>query len=376
MKFTSSKFYFMLKKIVIISALIASTLPAIDTGYTALQDPIEVGVVTNCNGMQVVRVAPGRFEIRSVAQNTPGCINAPKPQAPVVVTPPAPVVAPVLVATGVTVSTGSTSTGMISTGMISTGTLQTVGTVVTNCNGTRITPLSGSGYAISRVEQNLPGCLRTDILGNVVTGPNLSHGPLLDLASTDIVNYRVTEIKEQGVRFANALRSVRMRAQASRASRTNTYLMRNDAVVVSGNETGWVKVQGADVVVTDTHENTVAADTTGKADGYTASKYLRDPNANDLVTIEQADHAYWSDIAHVNVRYANLRSNPWYTAPIVTTVDNWSQVRNDEGTLRGYIRSDLLTIDLAQRVDNPNTGKVEMTPASPESSSDSPWIGF
>ena len=58
-----------------------------------------------------------------------------------------------------------------------------------------------------------------------------------------------------------------MRAQASRASRTNAYLMRNDAVIVSGNETGWVKVQGADVVVTDTHENTVEADTTGKADG-------------------------------------------------------------------------------------------------------------
>ncbi len=179
-----------------------------------------------------------------------------------------------------------------------------------------------------------------------------------------------------------------MRAQASRASRTNAYLMRNDAVVVSGNETGWVKVQGADVVVTDTHENTVAADTTGKADGYTASKYLRDPNANDLVAIEQADHAYWSDIAHVNVRYANLRSNPWYTAPIVTTlsksvslyviatVDNWSEVRNDEGTLRGYIRSDLLTVDLAQRVDNPNTGKEEAVTVTTESSSDSPWIGF
>jgi SH3-like domain-containing protein len=202
------------------------------------------------------------------------------------------------------------------------------------------------------------------------------------------VNYRVTQIKEQGVRFANALRSVRMRAQASRASRTNAYLMRNDAVVISGSETGWVKVQGADIVVTDTHENIVEADTTGKADGYTASKYLRDPNVNDLVNIEQADQAYWSDIVHINVGMVNLRSHPWYTAPIVTTlskgvslyvvatVDNWSQVRNDEGTLRGYIRSDLLTVDRAQRVDNPNTGKVEMTPVSSESSSDSPWIGF
>ena len=62
----------------------------------------------------------------------------------------------------------------------------------------------------------------------------------------------------------------------------------------------------------------------------------------------------------------NVRLHPWYTAPIVTTlgnntplyvvstVDNWSEVRNDEGTIRGYIRSDYLTIDKIQRVDNPN----------------------
>lgn len=93
-----------------------------------------------------------------------------------------------------------------------------------------------------------------------------------------------------------------------------------------------------------------------------ASQYLRTPNTNDLVRIEQADHAYWSDIAHVGVHYANIRSNPWYTAPIVTTlgegyplyviatVDNWSEVRNDEGTVRGYVRSDLLTIEKVQRV--------------------------
>lgn len=140
--------------------------------------------------------------------------------------------------------------------------------------------------------------------------------------------------------------------------------MRNDAVVIEGKETGWVKVQGADVEVTDAHENIVEADTTGKANGYTAGKYLREPNANDLVRIEQADHAYWSDITTVNVRYANLRAHPWYTASIVTTVgkgyslyvvatvDNWSEVRNDSGSVRGYIRSDLLTVEKVQRVDH------------------------
>jgi hypothetical protein len=137
--------------------------------------------------------------------------------------------------------------------------------------------------------------------------------------------------------------------------------MRNDAVVIDGKETGWVKVQGADIEVTDTHENIVEADTTGKAHGYTAGKYLRDPNTDDLVRIEQADHAYWSDITHINLGRVNVRANPWYTAPIVitlskndslyviATVDNWSEVRNDSGSIRGYVRSDLLTVEKVQR---------------------------
>jgi hypothetical protein len=122
--------------------------------------------------------------------------------------------------------------------------------------------------------------------------------------------------------------------------------MKNDAVVVQGSETGWVKVQGANLEVTNTYENTVEANTEGKASGYTASRLLRDPNASDLVTIEQADHAYWSDIAYTRVeKYVNIRSNPNYQAPIVTTlgnnyplfiistVDNWSLVRNDSGSI-------------------------------------------
>jgi Bacterial SH3 domain len=145
----------------------------------------------------------------------------------------------------------------------------------------------------------------------------------------------------------------------------DAYLMRNDAVVVSSEVSdGWNSVQGAEVIVTDAQENTVWADTTGQASGYTAGKYLRDPDASDLVRIEQADQAYWSDIAHVKVTHmVNVRSHPWYTASIVTTldngtplyivstVDNWSLIRNDEGTIRGYIRSDFLEIEKSQRVD-------------------------
>ena len=127
----------MSKKAMLLSALIIGLLPTIDTGYAGLQDGVEVNAVTNCSGMQVVRVAPGRFEVRTVEPNLPGCINAQKSPSPVASTP-SPVITPVAVMTGATVSTGSTSTGVVST-----GTAQTGGLTVTNCNRTRIPSLSG-----------------------------------------------------------------------------------------------------------------------------------------------------------------------------------------------------------------------------------------
>jgi hypothetical protein len=188
--------------------------------------------------------------------------------------------------------------------------------------------------------------------------------PLLDLAQTDIVAYRIELMRAQQIRYANALRSVRMRNAATKQGKTNAYLMQDDAVVVTGSGTGWTPVQGATVRVTDTVENTVTPDTTAKADGYIATRFLRYPNASDLVRIEQADQQFWSDIAHVNVDHTvNVRSHPWYTASIVTvlgnnvplyvvsTVDNWSEVISDDRTLHGYIRSDYLTIEKHQRVE-------------------------
>ena len=181
-----------------------------------------------------------------------------------------------------------------------------------------------------------------------------------------------------------------MRSMASMKARTNAYLITGDAVVITGKETGWIKTQGADIVVTDTHENTVRPVTLKKASGYMAVKYLRNPNTSDLVRIEQADHAYWSDVARVKVSHmVNIRSHPWYTSSIVTTlrndtplyvvrtVDNWSEIRNDSGTLHGYIRSDFLVIDRAQRVDNPNREKdTSPTSSSKSGVSDSSWIAF
>ncbi len=91
------------------------------------------------------------------------------------------------------------------------------------------------------------------------------NGPVLDIRSTDIANYRSLQMKKSGVRYVNPIRSVKMRATASMSGRVSSYLMRNDAVVITGQETGWVKSQGASVSVTDTGSNTVLSATGGKA---------------------------------------------------------------------------------------------------------------
>ncbi|GAB0174422.1 MAG: hypothetical protein HHAS10_03010 [Candidatus Altimarinota bacterium] len=294
-------------------------------------------LITNCDGTQFIRTSPGELRVQIVAKNLPGCIGK--------------------------ASSGSTSV------VVSSGTTLTVVKDVTNCNGLRVISYSDGSYKSFYAEKNLPNCIRAGYVPEVNTGSriDLSHGPLLDLASTEIVNYRAQLLKDQGIRFANAVRSARIRRAATKQSNTEAILMRNDAVVVNGDVTGWTKVTGAELEVTSTQENTVEANTDGKASGYTAGRLLRDPNISDLVKIEQADHAYWSDIAYTNVeKYVNIRSNPNYEAPIVTTlgrnyplfvistVDNWSLVRNDSGTIRGYIRSDYLRIEKVQRVDTSN----------------------
>jgi hypothetical protein len=264
-----------------------------------------------CDGTVVSRTDVGRIQVFYTDHNLAGC------QGPKWVDPTLVVATPVIM-------TGSTATGMISTGSTSTG--------VTSPEST------SSGYVID--------------------------APLLDLAQTDIVAYRIELMRAQQIQYANALRSVRMRNAATKKSKTNAYLMQDDAVVVTGSGHGWTPVQGATVSVTDTIENTITADTTGQADGYIATRFLRDPNASDLVRIEQADQQFWSDIAHVNVDHTvNVRSHPWYTASIVTvlgnnvplyvvsTIDNWSEVISDDRTLHGYIRSDYLTIEKHQRVE-------------------------
>lgn len=256
----------------------------------------------NCSGIAVVRTGVGRLETIAVARNLPGCIGP---------------ISPVAMQDVTTVSTWSVA---------DTGSLSP--------HQDRI---------------NLEYIAQKD-------------GPLLDITSEDIGNYRIEKLKEQGVQHANPVYSVRIRNGASMKTNTEAYLIKNDTVVVDGTGTTWAKVQGAEVVVTDTQENTVVAQTGSRARGYTVRRWLRDPNPSDLVRIGQADQAYWSDIAHVNVAHTvNVREHPWYGSKIlfvvtnktplyiVSTVDNWSEVMNDDRTLRGYIRSDFLVVDKAQR---------------------------
>ncbi len=187
---------------------------------------------------------------------------------------------------------------------------------------------------------------------------------LLDLAQKDIVGYRTALLRAQQIRYANAIRSVRVRAAQSKASETTGYLIKNAAVKVIAPGTGWSRVKSGKVVVTDTRENTLDIDTTHGASGYTATRYLRDATPSDLIKLGQADIAYWADITHTRVAHlVNIRLHPWYGAPIVRTVshdvplyrvatiDNWSEVESMDGQIHGFIRSDYLVVDQAQLIE-------------------------
>lgn len=341
---------------------------------------IDMQAVTNCNGTQVVRVWVGRMEVRHVEVNLPGCINTESQKISTAIvlsgSNATDIIASWSTISGSTISllSGSVLTGSTLLTASGTSSVNASG-VILNCNGNVLIPTINGGYSFSHTGVNLPGCISTVNQTGVTTQKvvpvknpsliNLSNGPLFDIRSTQIAEYRKQLLRDQNIQFANPVRSVRIRSAATKKSQTEAFLMKNDAVVNSGDGIGWDKVQGATLTVSNDQENIVNADTIGRAIWYTASKYLRNPSITDLVRIGQADFAYWSDIAHVRVSHlVNVRSNPWYTAPIVatlenltpiyilSTVDNWSEVRNESGTIRGYIRSDFLIVDKAQREDN------------------------
>jgi hypothetical protein len=197
-----------------------------------------------------------------------------------------------------------------------------------------------------------------------VNGAKKTPKILLDLAQKDIVWYRTALLKAEQVRYANAIRSVRVRMAPSKTSETTGYLIKNAPVKVMTPGSGWSRVKSGKVVVTDIRENTLGIDTPHGASGYTATRYLRDATPSDLVKIWQADIAYWSDITHTRVAHlVNIRLHPWYGAPIVRTVshdiplyrvatiDNWSEVESIDGQIHGFIRSDYLVVDRSQLIE-------------------------
>lgn len=247
-----------------------------------------------------------------------------------------------------------------------------------NCDGTAVVRTEVGQLEVVSVEENMSGCVggtMNESTNKASTKKTASwevkqaydatkNGPLLDITSKQIGNYRIGLMKEQGIKYANPVRSVRMRSLPNKSAKTTAYLMKNDAVVVSQSGTGWTKAYGAEVKLLDETENVVAPATYGKAKGYVATKFLRDPNPSDLVRINQADQTYWSDIAHTNVVHlVNVREHPWYGAKIrfvlsnkvplyvVSTVDDWSEVMSEDRTIRGYVKSKYISVEKYQRVE-------------------------
>lgn len=311
----------MFRKVLLGSLLSLGLILSLDTSFAATGDSNDYAIlVTNCNGTQVVRTDASQMQILHVESNLPGCVGAPAAE------------------------TQDTNTSE-----------------------------SASGTSTEKViaeESTATGELESEMVEVTATGKvftpkfNPENGPAFDVRSTDITNYRTYQMAKKGIRYANVTRSVKMRNAPNMQSGVNAYLMDNDAIVMTGSETGWIKSQWTEVLVTDTGSNTVITNTRGKASGYIASKYLRKPTASDLVRISQADQAYWSDIAHVNVAHlVNVREHPWYTAKIkfvlsnqtplyvISTVDNWSEVLSDDRKIHGFIRSDYITVEKSQRVD-------------------------
>ncbi len=332
---THSYIFPMLYRIILFIVLSVGLSTAYEISFADITDVI---MVTNCDGTRITRTAVGQLVITHIETDVPGCVGKSSIHG----------------ATQAHVQTQTQKQVQSQTGTEAV-------TIVTNCSGMRVTR-RGTGVTITRVEKDLEQCIDTT---STPSGQyDASRGPALDLRSTDIVAYRALQMRNMGIRYADPIRSVKLRAGKSMTTRVQAYLMSNDSVIISGNESGWVSSQGTTITAPDQRSNTIISDTTGKASGYIARRYLRDPTASDLVRIEQADQAYWSDIAHVQVAHlVNVRAHPWYTAPIVatltnqtglyivSTVDNWSEVISDDRTLHGYVRSDFLRVDQAQRVD-------------------------
>lgn len=104
-----------------------------------------------------------------------------------------------------------------------------------NCNGAKNAPIvtsTGSHDTPVSLNNNTTNS-GSNIDEDAITISKKSNVILLDLAQKDIVNYRVELIRQKQIRYANAIRSVRIRQGRSLESHTNGYLIKNDAVQVT-----------------------------------------------------------------------------------------------------------------------------------------------
>jgi hypothetical protein len=68
------------------------------------------------------------------------------------------------------------------------------------------------------------------------------NGPLFDIKSTPMVEYKKAQLHDAGVRFVNPVYSVRMRDRATKQSETVAYLIKNDEVRITSGVSGWTPV--------------------------------------------------------------------------------------------------------------------------------------
>ena len=302
------------RSLVLFAVLSSTTLGIISLWATSGTNQPPVSAWIGCDGMAVTRTEVGKIVMTQIAPNTPNC-NGPK----------------------------STNTWAATSDTVA-NTLPAVDTV------------SNTGDVTSSLNM-------FDDTGTPDATPK-KRTILLDLSQTDTVNYRIEMIRQQQIRYANAIRSLRVRSGKSMQLDTNGYLIRNDAVQVTGESTGWTPLRSGELVVTDSRENTIDINTASGTSGYAGTRYLRDATPSDLVKIGQADIAYWTDLVHTNVSHmVNIRTSPWYGSSIITTVsrdiafyrvatvDNWSEVESVDGTIHGFIRSDFLIVDKAQLIE-------------------------
>ncbi len=80
-----------------------------------------------------------------------------------------------------------------------------------NCNGPKSVSNSETDMNIGNDSVSEDGSASLNMFQDDIGGMPKKATIILDLAQKDIVNYRVEKIKQEQIRYANAIRSVRIR---------------------------------------------------------------------------------------------------------------------------------------------------------------------